>query len=269
MASVSPKTIFGSGCPAYRITPSLIAKGTNPLEFGNTVYARSHLKTPIPQPRYPKLTHWFVTDFIKGKTLFHCWESLGTFMKFRVACTLRTYVSEMRRLRRATPGCPETGHVYGYLFSSGMYGGPYASAATFQRHVERAIYDGWESTWISYRHTLELGGSCPRPDKPIFPPKHNSPLVFTHADLGPTNIVLSEDGVLWIIDWATCGFYPRWIETLGMHRYYETFPSPKSWEYLAWLIVGPRPRYFQTWMHYYLLACDDYLTWEPHDAIIY
>ena len=50
-------------------------------------------------------------------------------------------------------------------------------------------------------------------------PNHPSPPIdtfnFCHADLGPTNIMVSADGeVTGIIDWESAGFYPRfWIAT--------------------------------------------------------
>lgn len=42
------------------------------------------------------------------------------------------------------------------------------------------------------------------------------PLVFTHADLKPSNIVLGQDDKLWLIDFGTAGFYPLPYEYVGM-----------------------------------------------------
>lgn len=251
------------GCSAYRITPSLIAKSLNPIEISNTVYARAHLTIPIPQPRYPRLKYWFVTDFVKGRPLSECWKSLGVYMKFRVACTLRTYISQMRRLTESIPGSPNGGHVHGHIFSFGQYSGPFASAAAFQRYIEEVTYEGWYRNWQSYRGSLQIGYHRPFPVKPIFPINHDHSLVFTHADISPSNLVLSDDGVLWIIDWATCGFYPKWVEGLGMHGYTN---MPKLWHYLVWFAVGPPPKQMQFWFTYFLTQSDNYSFSKPKDS---
>ncbi|KAG5651796.1 hypothetical protein H0H81_007382 [Sphagnurus paluster] len=36
----------------------------------------------------------------------------------------------------------------------------------------------------------------------------DAPLVFTHNDLNPRNIILGDDGRLWMIDFEESGFYP-------------------------------------------------------------
>lgn len=41
------------------------------------------------------------------------------------------------------------------------------------------------------------------------------PLVLTHLDLHPQNLIVSPDGRLWVVDWEFAGFYPQWFE------YYE------------------------------------------------
>ena len=53
--------------------------------------------------------------------------------------------------------------------------------------------------------------SLPSPDSPDLEAEFH----FYHPDLGPTNIIISDDGsVAGIIDWEAAGFYPRfWIAT--------------------------------------------------------
>ncbi len=233
----------------------------------NTTYARSRLDIPIPQPRYPHLTYSLVTDFIQGKPLNQCWESLGIYMQFRIACTLRTYVLKMRRLTQATPGSPNGGHVHGFVFSNGLYSGPFASAATFQRYIHRVTYHGWLAEWNSYAEALKDGRPTgPRPEQPTFIDSDNA-LVFTHADISPSNLILSDEGILWLIDWATCGFYPEWIESLAMYRYAGE-RSPKRWNYLTWFAVGPLPKNSYSWDYYFLAESDHYSSMEPFDGII-
>ena len=51
------------------------------------------------------------------------------------------------------------------------------------------------------------------------------PLVFTHLDLVPRNIMLGDDGRIWLIDFGLSGFYPEWFEYVAMFE----------WERLGWL----------------------------------
>ena len=53
--------------------------------------------------------------------------------------------------------------------------------------------------------------SLPSPDSPALGAEFH----FYHPDLGPSNIIMSDDGsVAGIIDWESAGFYPRfWIAT--------------------------------------------------------
>lgn len=40
--------------------------------------------------------------------------------------------------------------------------------------------------------------------------------MFTHNDLSMCDILLDDDGQVWVVDWNEAGFYPRWFEHLGM-----------------------------------------------------
>jgi thiamine kinase-like enzyme len=44
------------------------------------------------------------------------------------------------------------------------------------------------------------------------------PLVLTHQDLVPRNIIVGDDPdrTLWVVDWGWAGFYPEWWESLAM-----------------------------------------------------
>lgn len=35
------------------------------------------------------------------------------------------------------------------------------------------------------------------------------PLAFTHMDLHMDNVIVGDDGQLWIIYWGKCGWFPR------------------------------------------------------------
>ncbi|KAL5512347.1 hypothetical protein ACEPAG_3339 [Sanghuangporus baumii] len=58
----------------------------------------------------------------------------------------------------------------------------------------------------------------------------SAPLVFTHMDLHPRNIILGDDGQLWIIDWNDAGWYPSWFEAASMIGFAKSRSDiPSSW----------------------------------------
>lgn len=54
------------------------------------------------------------------------------------------------------------------------------------------------------------------------------PLVLTHLDLHPQNIILDTNHRLWIIDWEFSGFYPQWFEYAVMRRGWDIL-GPWKW----------------------------------------
>ncbi len=41
-------------------------------------------------------------------------------------------------------------------------------------------------------------------------------LIYSHIDLAMQNLIVGEDSQLWLIDFTTAGFYPRWFEYVNM-----------------------------------------------------
>ncbi|KDR79894.1 hypothetical protein GALMADRAFT_153633 [Galerina marginata CBS 339.88] len=213
---------------AFKISPTLLAKSRKPVEWANTVFARSQFNIPIPQPRYHHLKHWFVQDFIQGKTLQECWDTLGFFMRFRIACTLRGYISQMRRLTRTLPGSVDGGAIIGFNFAF-MYNGPYSSSRRLHQWFEEAAYQGWRRLFEDDIAAVDDGrmeATVPLPMEPLFP-NFDENLMFTHGDISPGNLILFDDNVLWMIDWCDSGFYPPWVEPLTLYRY-EKLPQSST-----------------------------------------
>jgi thiamine kinase-like enzyme len=71
----------------------------------------------------------------------------------------------------------------------------------------------------------------------------SEPLVLTHQDLNLRNIILGEDGRLWIIDWEWAGYYPPWFEYVAMWRQNEdeiiSGTNDKFWKAMVPFICGP------------------------------
>ena len=55
------------------------------------------------------------------------------------------------------------------------------------------------------------------------------PLVLTHLDIHPDNVIVGDDGRVWLIDWELAGFYPQWFEYVGMVDRWEMFGRWERW----------------------------------------
>lgn len=231
--------VYKTGLPAYRITPTLIAKYFSRSEAANMEYVRKQTKIPVPQPRYPHLKEYMVMDFVEGRTLLECWEDLSAFMKFRIACTLRTYLMQLRRLTRDIPGTVDGGIVSGMLFENEPYG-PFDSPDRFRAWCEMIACTGWGR----YVRSLKMQN----PDHPgVLPPTIDDnwlPYVFAHHDLHLGNIILADDGTLWLIDWSYSGFFPRCMESVVLGFYSD---APMSWNRYRRFIAGVFPSYDKFW----------------------
>lgn len=53
----------------------------------------------------------------------------------------------------------------------------------------------------------------------------SAPLVFTHQDLNMRNLIVGDDGRLWVIDFGWAGWYPRWFEYVAMKKQAENEES--------------------------------------------
>lgn len=55
------------------------------------------------------------------------------------------------------------------------------------------------------------------------------PLVLTHLDLHPGNIIVGDDGRVWLIDWEHAGFYPQWFEYASMVEEWDFLGRWERW----------------------------------------
>jgi len=239
--ALSAHCVFGrnnpSSSPTHRINNAYIVKLRSENELTSMQYVRAHTQVPVPQPRCLTLSKkWLIMDFIQGRMLEECWDSLGFFRQFRIACTLRKYISQLRRLSSTAPG--SDGMVGGVLFDERQLG-PIPSALDFKLWCNQIAQLGW-SYWA--RSMKSQGVLCD-----VTPPPKvvdDWDLTFVHTDLNMSNILLSDDGVLWVVDWAEAGFYPKWLESVGMNRFYD---EPDSWRRYRWFIAGTYPDYEDFW----------------------
>ena len=99
------------------IAHNMTIKYSSPYELYNMDFIRRNTTIPVPQPRHRHVVNWLITDYVPGRTLEECWDSLSMFMQFRIACTLRGYIKQLQSLKGSTPGAPD-GYVRGALFNN-------------------------------------------------------------------------------------------------------------------------------------------------------
>ncbi|KAI0784495.1 hypothetical protein C8Q75DRAFT_809983 [Abortiporus biennis] len=241
------RSVPGSLSTCHKITSDLVVKfGTcNPTQYHNMEYVRSHTRIPVPQPRYPHLkSTWLVMDCVHGSMLHDCWESQLLWMKIRIACTLRGYIKQLRNLRSTRPGNIDDGVICDNELFDSHECGPFASSTGLRVYCEQVAHAGWLQ-FVSYQRRRENHQQANEPKYPVpeFYGETDWDLVFTHCDLNMGNIMLSHDGFLWIVDWANSGFYPPWMESVGIKR---TGP-PASFERFRRFIAGDYPAYEHFW----------------------
>ena len=188
----------------------------------NMVMIRSVTSIPVPELRRVVVdgsTTYLVMECIEGDSLKVCWPRLSLWSRLSVAWTLRGYVAQLRRLRRSVPGTLQGGRCSGPLFTED-------GADPFQSYDDMIAW---------FNHKLDVSQRMKK--APTNAPRFDScsPLVFTHQDLCPRNVMLAHDGTVYLIDWEHAGFYPEWFEYATMLRQINL---PKSWRWIVPLVTG-------------------------------
>lgn len=178
-----------------------------------------------------------VMERIDGENLFNCWTSLSWFTTIGLAFQLRRFVRNMRMITSSTAGGLSSGNCES-IWIDDMYQLPSHASTT----AVAAFFNFWANYIPPPVH--------PRPQTTkrenrteIYSP--NESLVFTHQDLALRNLMVDKKGQLWVVDWQSSGFYPTFLEYVGMHN----FQVPLTWKWLdklrfylfSWISVGRYP----------------------------
>lgn len=170
-------------------------------------------------------------DYIPGRPLIHAWTTLSFWEKLRVAWVLRSYVRQLRKIthpRVDVPGPLGPGLTllafYTPTIDVAREAGPFADVNALNDHVNR--------------RSAAAAGAVPIP--PRF--THPEPMAFVHNDLHMHNIILGDDGRLWIVDWEWAGFFPRSYEFTSMAmqcEWHDTYAAPWSFRLCVPFIADP------------------------------
>ncbi|EPQ55435.1 kinase-like protein, partial [Gloeophyllum trabeum ATCC 11539] len=145
---------------------------------------------------------YIVMRLIRGRTLQDCWEELSNPLREEVLDQFTEYVTELRFLSSEghTPGPLDGGKCEGQWWT--QYG-----AGPFKTYQDLLSWLNRKLSQSSRTH-------------PLFSDEY--PLVFTHQDLCPMNLILDDSNKLWVMDWGMAGWYPAYFE-------YACVKSPEAY----------------------------------------
>ena len=160
-----------------------------------------------------------VMECIHGETLEQLWPRLGIWATIHIAWQLRSFVSALRTVTTQKTGGLHSGEVHSE-WVQGMYVPvPNASPLVFCEYLN------W---WLLKARP----SNCrPLPQLLLSPPREH---VLVHQDLAPRNMILDSDGHLWLVDWGHSGFYPAFMEKLGMEGPEGAMPWLAARTFIAW-----------------------------------
>ncbi|RAH65685.1 APH-domain-containing protein [Aspergillus aculeatinus CBS 121060] len=186
----------------------------------------SHRAFQIPDDtKYFGTMGYLVMDYIPGRPLDTCWDSLPGDQKTEIAGQVAEMVAALQRIHLPGPPGPigkgngngndtangnDTGSDTGSdtnskwpcrgRFFTHYSAGPFASVAAFE---------GWFNRKLAVCKQCRKAG----PDVPAF---RLGEFVLVHQDISPRNLVLDGDGQVWLVDWADAGAYPPGFETAAL-----------------------------------------------------
>jgi len=167
-----------------------------------------------------------VMDLVpNSRQLQVAWPSLSVWGKLKVILTIRLYLRQLRRVQYSSSNIPGPASPTPLECNGLQFGydpkGPFPTLSALEAHFQT------EHTSAQYR--ASRGWARPPHPKPLDQSAFAS-LVFTHNDLNMRNLLLDNDGVLWVVDWGWSGFYPPWFEYLATRIAAAKDKNPESWQ---------------------------------------
>ncbi|KAL2397745.1 hypothetical protein ABEF93_004202 [Exophiala dermatitidis] len=202
----------GPCCPISR---HLIVK-TSPFvdltEAATMNFIKCHTSIPVPRI-YCSFIHdnqvYIVMERIRGKTLAEAFGSLAEADLTSICTQLRQMLLEMRKLCPPGPGVQScTG---GSLRDSrnprsNPRFGPFKSIQEFHLWLREGLKAEQPPCRQNIQEWREAQDMIAMQDEPY------PPLVFTHGDLNPFNILVRGAQLVGIVDWEFSGWYPHYWE---------------------------------------------------------
>lgn len=221
----------------FFLSPNLVAKQYSRGEEEAAISAMEcagQLKIRVPSiHRVVKRNDdiYVISERVRGRTLEDAWIHLSWLRTLLLAFQLRRYIRRMRSLSSTTAGSLFDGMCRS-VWLDDYYGLP--------PHASPEAITDFNQFWLNFVPPSQRKNK--KSSNMTFASKHHSPLIFTHQDLAPRNIIVDEKSRIWLLDWDCSGWYPRYFEYVSM----QNFHTPSSWGWLdklrwklfSWISVG-------------------------------
>jgi hypothetical protein len=160
---------------------------------------------------------FLVLKALEGETLYEAWGSLSDSQRTEIANTVAGFCDT---LASSTSERLETAHGK-------------AVQEPFLTPLALASDPSWKPRTFGPYSATQLQSMLSR--YPV-PAGQIDSFSFYHADLGPTNIIVSKDGsIAGVLDWESAAYYPKfWLGTkpLISAGFQVSGPEKKAWAYL-------------------------------------
>ena len=176
---------------------------------------------------------YIIMTHIHGTTMESAWRKMSWLATIWAAFQLRHCVRIMRSRTSPTAGSLITGKCNS-IWLDDYYGLP--------DNATPKILSSFVQFWLQYEpRRKRITGPRINSQKPHMLPPTPKYFVFTHQDLALRNLILDEQGNLWLVDWEHSGWYPIYFEYCGMQNSNLRLTSLGDkirWWLFCWISVG-------------------------------
>ncbi|KAL3459362.1 kinase-like domain-containing protein [Aspergillus heterothallicus] len=138
---------------------------------------------------------YIVMDYIDGRPLDSCWDSLTGEKKLDVAEQTAEMIRKLQSIKLPTAWPVGGGPCRGQFFTQ-YTAGPFENTSQME-------------DWFNHKLDICKAWKHASQDLPAF---KFTDFVLTHQDISPRNLILDTEGHVWLVDWADAGAYPRAFE---------------------------------------------------------
>ncbi|KAH8919172.1 kinase-like protein [Atractiella rhizophila] len=178
------------------------------VQEANAMILAASIGVPVPEVygayRYNERTFIFMA-FVPGETLELAWDGMTAEQKDRLILDLRETLASLRKLTSTYVGGVNRAPCGDPLFMSHPHVGPFENVSEF-----------CDGLFGNFLHVARGSAHSHRYLRRLLRRYEQYPIVFTHGDLSPRNIIVGDDHTLRaIIDWEMSGFMPapwEWVK---------------------------------------------------------
>ncbi|KAK4133387.1 kinase-like protein [Trichocladium antarcticum] len=206
------------GPSTSRVSWHRVIKGPcDPPEIEAMRYVASHTTIPVPKIYAIHKDNGYIyieMAYIQGDTLDRVWRHLSTDQRHNIFADIKQHLSCLRELQ------PPTQDIVCSALQNPAY-----DCRIGARFYGPMNHDEFHSLARGHLRMEDVATSLSPEVHKVHTGRYQT--YFTHADLGPRNIIVRGGRVAAIIDWGFSGWYPEYWEFTKAH--YNYF-SGQDWE---------------------------------------